>query len=277
MSTNPFITVLMGVYNGGRHLDSAVQSIINQSHGSFEFLIIDDASTDDTYLRLNEWARRDERIRLLRNSENMGLGYTLARGMKEARGAWVARMDADDISFPNRLEVQLQFIRNSAIPLDIVGSWAIDIDNDGNEKGQRRMPTAHEDIMALLWTNPLIHPTILMRRDAIVSAGSYRSDVVRRQDYELWFRCAAAGLRFANIPEPLIYYRFDNDWFVKNNIRVIYHQVRMGWRGCRMVNAPMSAYLGVSVPLLKSIVPRRLGMALHSVLHRFDPRARFQS
>jgi len=270
----PTVTVLLGVYNGGVHLDQAIRSIIHQTYEDFEFLIIDDASTDGSYDLIQSWADRDKRIRLLRNNTNKGLGYTLARGVQEARGEWIARMDADDVAFPHRLEVQMRFVEESDTELDIVGSWAIDVDNDFNQKGVRRVPTTHNRITDLLWTNPFIHPTVLLRKTAIMAAGSYRPDVVRRQDYELWFRCAAAGLRFANIPETLLYYRFDNQWFAKNNARVIANQVYMGWKGCRLVNAPINAYVGVAVPLVKCMIPRGLGMAVHSVLRRFDPRTR---
>src|SRR5690606_22898438 len=137
----PTVTVLLGVYNGGVHLDQAIRSIIHQTYEDFEFLIIDDASTDGSYDLIQSWADRDKRIRLLRNNTNKGLGYTLARGVQEARGEWIARMDADDVAFPHRLEVQMRFVEESDTELDIVGSWAIDVDNDFNQKGVRRVPT----------------------------------------------------------------------------------------------------------------------------------------
>jgi glycosyltransferase involved in cell wall biosynthesis len=270
-SSRPDITVLMSVYNGRPYLNEAVESIVEQTHEDFEFLIIDDASTDGSRSILEEWAGRDGRIRLILHDENRGLGYALAEGIKEARAPWIARMDDDDIAFPDRLERQVQYLEEHP-NIDILSSWAIEIDAQGEPIRLRQVPTSHEDIIRLIWTIPVIHPAVLFRRESIQRVGSYSSALRRRQDYDLWFRCAAAGLRFANIPEPLIYYRFTDDYYSKNDLRTALDQVQIGWKGCRMVGASPVAYVGVMAPLVRALLPKRLSKFIQLLLHKFDPR-----
>lgn len=271
MNDYPCLSVLMSVYNGMPNLERAMESIATQSFGDFEFLIIDDASTDGSRELLEKWEAEDERIRLILNETNRGLGYSLDKGVKEARGEWIARMDDDDIACPNRLKKQLKFIEENP-GTDILGGWAVEIDEDGNPMRLRQVPTSHEDIVRLIWTIPVIHPTVMFRRRAIQQVGSYDAALRRRQDYDLWFRCAAAGLRFANIPEPLIHYRFTDNYYEKNDLSTALQQVEIGWRGCRLVGASPITYVGIMAPLIRALLPRRLSRWLQAFLNKFDPR-----
>jgi glycosyltransferase involved in cell wall biosynthesis len=267
----PALTVLMSVHNGLPHLKLAIESILKQSFQDFEFLIFDDASSDGSSSVLAEYAKRDSRIKILTNQQNMGLGYNLARGVELARGYWIARMDADDIALDNRLELQMAYVRQNS-NIDILGGYALDIDENGHFLSERRVPTTHEEILKLIWTNPFIHGTVLLRRDAILKIGSYSSKIRKRQDYELWFRCARTGLKFANLPVPLISYRFTEKTFKRNNLQVLIPQVLMGWQGCWMVKAHPIAYIGVTKPLILGLLPPRLSNLLYGWLKTFDPR-----
>lgn len=267
----PSLSVLMSVYNGRPYLEEAIESIINQTFTEFEFLIIDDASTDGSRELLKEWDAKDERIRLILHDQNRGLGYALAEGVEAACGKWIARMDDDDIACPNRLQKQLKFVEENP-GIDILGGWAVEIDTDGNPTRLRQVPISHEDIVRLIWTIPVIHPTVMFRRRAIQQVGSYDIALRRRQDYDLWFRCAAAGLRFANIPEPLIHYRFTDNYYEKNDLSTALDQVRIGWRGCCLTGASPIAYIGVMAPLIRALLPRRLSKWLQELLNKFDPR-----
>ena len=267
----PNVTVLMSVYNGLPYLSKAVESICEQTYKNFEFLIIDDASTDGSRLILEERARQDDRIRLITHKKNRGLGYSLHEGVREAKGKRVARMDDDDVSLQARLEKQMSYL--AANPqVDVLGGWAIECDENEAPMRIRRCPTSHDKIVDLVWAIPFIHPTVVFKRDAILEAGSYDSDLRRRQDYDLWFRCVDAGLRFANLPEPLIKYRFTDDYYKKNNLEVAIDQVKIGWRGCRLVGAGPIAYAGVLAPLVRAILPRKLSMVMQKLLNEFDPR-----
>lgn len=270
MKTTPSITVVMSVYNGLPYLSEAIESILLQSYTDFEFIIIDDLSTDGSSEILKKYAKKDTRIELIKNTTRLGLGANLKHGVQIAQGQWIARMDADDISMPNRLAKQLEYV--TANPqTDILGSYALDIDATGNTIGTRRCPTSHESIVKYIWSCPIIHPTAFMRKTSLLRAGSYGNEK-RRQDYALWFRCAANGLNFANLPEPLLKYRFTGDYFHRNNLSALLTQVKIGWKGCWQVKASPIAYIGVTIPLIKGLLPKRCGMIITKILKRFDPR-----
>ena len=271
MNSFPAVSVLMSVYNGRPFLSRAIDSVNNQTFEDFEFLIIDDASTDGSLEVIRDWCTRDGRIRVIENKVNRGLGYCLKRGVKEARAPLVARMDDDDVSLPHRLERQVTYLSEHP-EVDVVSSWAIDCDAEEKPIRIRQCPISHEEICRLIWTIPFIHPAVMFRQSAIIKVGSYDPSLRRRQDYDLWFRCAAAGLRFANIPEPLIKYRFTGDYYRKNDWRVALEQVRIGWRGCNLVGAGPIAYLGVTAPLVRALLPGPVQQLAHRAMNRFDPR-----
>ncbi|MFC5711449.1 glycosyltransferase [Thalassorhabdus alkalitolerans] len=268
---NPQVTVLMSVYNEKSHLDESIKSILNQSFSDFEFLIIDDCSNDGSNKIIEEYAKKDKRIKLVRNNTNRGLSYNLAEGVDLASAPWIARMDADDIAFQNRLSTQINFIKQNP-DIDVVGSFVIDIDKSGNEIELRKVPTTHSKIAKLIWTCPFIHPTVLFRKDAIIRAGSYNRRLRRRQDYDLWFRCHAEKLKFHNLEKPLLYYRSTDDYYKKNNFKVQLQQVKMGFSGARMVNASPMAYLGITIAFSKGILPYRIRKPINRLLKNCDPR-----
>lgn len=268
---NPPVTVLMSVYNGLPYLPEAIDSILQQTFQDFEFLIINDASTDGSSKVLSEYAERDSRIRILTNERNMGLGYSLARGVAAATTTWIARMDADDIAVPNRLELQMDYVREHP-DVDILGGYGLRIDKSGKVMTKIKVPTDPVQIYRLIWTCPLLHPTVMFRREAIVKVGSYSSKTNRNEDYDLWFRCAAAGLKFANLSITLIYYRFTDENFQRNKISVSAEQMLIGWRGCWMLRASPIAYLGVTKPFLLGILPLPFRTVVYRWLKLFDPR-----
>jgi glycosyltransferase EpsE len=268
---NPEVTVLMSVYNDEEYLEKSMNSILDQTFSDFEFLIIDDASTDESVSILKSYASNDERIRLVLNEKNKGLSYNLAEGVEMAEASWIARMDADDIACENRLEVQKEYVENHP-DVDIVGSYVTDIDEHDQEMEIRKVPVSHEKISDLIWTCPFIHPTVMFRKEAILEAGSYDRNLRRRQDYDLWFRCKAANLKFANIPSPILYYRSTFDYYKKNNIKVQFKQFKMGIKGARLTNAKPIAYVGITVAFLTGIAPQSIRRPLGKVLKHVDPR-----
>lgn len=201
----PRITVLMAVFNGARYLDAAVQSILCQTWSDFELLIVDDGSTDDTPQRLASYP--DERMRVVR-TENRGVGAALAHGVTLARGEFVARMDADDIAAPNRLERQLAALE--AMPeVGVVDSGVHLMDRQG-----RPLPDDVTDAFfsraerrwRLMWRNAVVHPTVMIRRAVLERTGhNYRPRVIA-EDYDLWLRLVP-HTEFHRLPEQLLWYR----------------------------------------------------------------------
>lgn len=271
MSDKPRVTVLMGVYNGLPHLERAMQSILAQTFEDWEFLIIDDASTDGSGDLIQRYAERDARVVYQRNPTNRGLGAVLCAGVEMAKGEFVARMDADDISVPERLARQLAFFDEHP-DIDIVGSCAVDVTEEGVPVRERRVPQRHDRIVQLIWSCPIIHPTVMFRRESILRVGSYAPGLRRRQDYDLWFRCARGGLKFANIQQPLVHYLYSEQTLRRNNLRSAWQQVKMGIKGCRMINASALAYIATSLPLLEAMTPGFLRMKLITLKAKIDPR-----
>jgi glycosyltransferase involved in cell wall biosynthesis len=202
MNDRPAITVLMTVFNGGRHLAPAVQSILSQSYADFEFLIVDDASTDGSIEVLCSFAAGDSRIRLLLNDLNKGQTACLNQGLREAKGRWIARQDADDLSLPGRLASQWAVIQ-SCPDLVLVGVNGWIIDEKGTCSGLIHAPLHDSGIRwSMPFKNPFIHTGVMFR----AGEGFYDEEFKICQDWEFWSRLAERG-RLANLPNRLVAYR----------------------------------------------------------------------
>lgn len=265
------VTILMAVYNDKPFIEQALDSILKQVNDEMELLIIDDGSSDGSQQILNDLAAQYSQVRLLRNEQNQGLGYCLSLGVEQARGKYIIRMDADDICVPDRLAKQICFLDQNP-DIDIVGGAAIEIDEFGKLGQFRRRPTQHSEIAKVIWANPLIHATVAFRKEKIIQVGNYNSSLRRRQDYDLWFRCLKAGLRFANISEPLIYYRFSSNSHRKQGLKQAINQAKVGLRGCRMLKLPWWQYLAVTTPIFRAIFPPTLSHLIYRSLAFLDPR-----
>lgn len=202
MST-PKVTVLMPVYNGEHHLNEAIASILAQSFTEFEFLIINDGSTDKSVEIVESF--QDPRIRLIHNDTNLGLVSTLNKGFLLARGEFVARMDCDDYSLPSRLRLQYNFLIDNP-DVSFCGS-SIEL-YDGEVKKKMTYPCSHEEISAaLLFGNPMAHPSVIVRREAIRKFNlQYEPADTNAEDYGLWVRASTVA-KFANLPDVLVRYR----------------------------------------------------------------------
>lgn len=198
----PYISVVMSVYNGERFLAEAIDSIATQTFSDFEFLIINDCSTDGSSVIVQ--ACSDPRIRLIDNGRNLGLAASLNRGLEQARGSYVARMDADDVAVPDRLYKQFECMEKNP-DIDVCGSWYAKF---GNRNAVARTPVHDRDIKdSLFFHNCIAHSTVMLRKQTITKyALTYSGQFRYAQDYELW--CREIGrLKFFNLPEILLYYR----------------------------------------------------------------------
>lgn len=202
---NPKISVIMPVYNGEKYLAEAINSILTQTFTDFEFIIINDASTDSTAQIINGFAKKDSRIRILTNKINLKIAATLNKGLNIAKGQYIARMDADDISLPHRLNLQVSFMDKHP-EVGVCGSWLTI--HETNKIW--RPPQYNEQIKAmLLFESCLYHPTIIARKTNIIDVGKYSDEMFHAQDYDLWIKLLISGdIKFANIAESLLRYRF---------------------------------------------------------------------
>lgn len=211
--TRRLVSVVLPCYNAESFVTLAVASILRQTYTDVEVLAIDDGSTDDTLKLLHECAGRDNRVRVISNSWNMGLIRTLTRGVEEAAGFYVARMDADDLSYPDRITRQVTLLE-SRPELDVVSAAADFIDRKGAQVGFH--PARCQGVKAArfmgLFGPPVVHAAVLtradiMRRHRYLLAGN----TLHTEDYELFTRMLLAGVTFSNIPEPLYAIRLRAD------------------------------------------------------------------
>lgn len=196
------VSVLMPAYNAAEHIKEAISSILEQTFTEFEFLIIDDGSTDSTVDIIKQFD--DSRIRLIHNEGNRGLIYTLNYGLELALGKYIARMDADDIALHTRLEKQVNFLENNP-NISILGTAFVFL-GTGHEIHH---PNYNEEIrIKLLDDGAFAHPTVMMRRDVINSKGiRYNADYKYIEDYQFWVEAAIKNVKMANLDEVLLQYR----------------------------------------------------------------------
>lgn len=200
----PAVTVLIPAHNAGAFLREAVDSILGQTFTDFECLVIDDGSTDGTVEALHAIA--DPRLRIERNPRNLGLIATLNHGLALARAPLLARMDADDVALPRRLEAQVTAF--AADPeLTLLGTWALEIDTLGKTAAPMRTPTGHHNILrAVLRNNAFIHPSVMARTAVLRELGGYPSSALHAEDYALWLK-VVTRFKTDNLAEPLLKYR----------------------------------------------------------------------
>jgi cellulose synthase/poly-beta-1,6-N-acetylglucosamine synthase-like glycosyltransferase len=201
----PIVSVVMSVFNGERFLREAVESILQQSLREFEFIIVDDGSTDQSASILDSYESGDARVKVYRK-EHSGLIESLNKGCWLAQSKYIARMDADDIAGKDRLKTQVAFM-DAHPEIGVLGGAIEWIDASGNSLGIHRYPAEDREIKATLLDGcALWHPTVLLRKEAFVSAGGYRSVVVDAEDYDLWLRIAER-FQLANLEAVVLKYR----------------------------------------------------------------------
>lgn len=199
---NPTITVLMTVYNGGKYLSAAIQSILNQTLRDFEFLIIDDGSTDNSIQTIESFG--DGRIRLYRNSVNLGQTKSLNVGLKMAQGDYIARIDADDIALSYWLEKQAAFIKNNP-DYSVVGVYVVAIDEMDRIKKIYRPPMNQEDIvLRSLIASPVNHVGAVLKKEDVLSQGGYGENYKTAADYDLWGKLLRGNRKMTTNPQILM-------------------------------------------------------------------------
>lgn len=203
--SEPKISVVMPVHNAGRFLEPAIISILSQTFSDIEFVIVDDSSTDGSVETSREWARQDHRIRLFENKEQLGHSATSNLAVSLARAAYVARMDADDVSHPERLASEWQVMSQST-DIVLVGTLADGIDADGRPV----RPRDRYRIIRRSYFAPFPHGSILFRKDAFDAVSGYAGSAMRVGDQDLYHRLAKHG-RIVILPDVLYHYRYHSE------------------------------------------------------------------
>lgn len=252
-------------------LKKCLTSLVNQTRPADEIVFVKDGKlTVDLENVLLEFKSKLPLI-FISLKDNKGLGNALKVGLESCSNEIIIRMDTDDVCYPRRFEMQFNFMMNNPI-IDILGTWAHDINANDEIIGERKYPTEHRHIYKLIWAIPIIHPSVAFRKSKILDIGSYDSELSRRQDYDLWLRSAYNGFIFGNIPEFLIKYRFTENYYNKNSTKVAFAQAMMGVKAIKKLKLPLYVYIAVFVPLLRSLLPLFLIGYFHKLMNKVDPR-----
>jgi glycosyltransferase involved in cell wall biosynthesis len=214
----PKISIIMPVYNSEKYLKDSIESIINQTFRDFEFIIINDGSTDNSLKIIKEYTKLDERIKII-DQKNTGIIGALNNGLKISNGDYIARMDSDDISLQNRLEKQVAFMEENRVKIS--GTWANIIDENGFYKKEKfnYPPKTWEKIkLYLIRGNPFIHPSVMFQKEIYEKEKDKNGDLYHNykhiEDYELWTRLVPK-YKSKNIQEYLLNYRVHSDQITK--------------------------------------------------------------
>lgn len=260
----PKVSIIMGIYNCETTLNDAVKSIVDQTYSNWQLIMCDDCSTDQTYEVASALQKQyPDRILLLRNQKNMRLAATLNHCLQHADGEYVARMDADDLSFSQRLEKQVDFLENNS-DYQVVSCKCVVFDENGEREviGVEGEPSKK----CMLYTVPFVHPTIMMRRSAYEAIGGYTvlPRTVRGQDVDLWFKFFSKGYRGYILPDVLYkYYNLQTTLKIRKNYKLALCYVKTNLVGFRLLHFPVYKYVFAFKPLISTLLPERL-----KIIHR---------
>lgn len=208
MADEPLVAVVMPAHDAERYLEEALDSVLSQSYGNLEVVVVDDGSRDRTWEILQRYAERDPRVRPFRNDGNLGIVATRNRAFAEAsdQARYFAVLDSDDVCMPERIAHQVAFME--AHPQHaIVGGHTAIIDEQSSPVGERRYPTTDAELRKVIARyNPIAQPTVMIRRTALEEVGQYDTRYARCQDYDMWLRMAAR-FPIANLDEVTLRYR----------------------------------------------------------------------
>ena len=259
MTNKQFISVILPVYNGSKTIKRAVDSILAQTYDSFELIIINDGSTDETKNILNLF--KDKRIVLINNQKNLGKVHALNNGILRAKGKYIAFLDADDVALPQRLEKQVYFLEQNP-SIVVVGTATKEIYRDGTEKIRYRPPDTRAIKKNIIRICPFTHSSTMIRREVFDRIGLYdpSKDGPKRlsigEDYDLWVRMLSAGYEMANLPDVLtIYYRGAGSSIRGRPLmQRIKHRTTARIDAIKKLKLPYSAYLNIIPVIIFSIL-----------------------
>ncbi len=261
MLKNPKMSVVMSVYNGQKYLREAIESILSQTFTDFEFIIVNDGSTDSSVEIIQSYP--DKRIRLINNERNIGLTKSLNKALKLAGGEYIARQDADDISLPNRFEEQIKYFEKHPETV-LLGTSFYRIGRDGEVIG-KRIALANPG-NKLRQENQFMHGSVMFRKEVIDNLGGYNESIRYSQDYELWLRIAK-HYQTRNLTKVLYQFRYHDD-----NIRLtnweestLCHLLALRLTGDKLDEEMIEAVIDRGIKSLHSYLGKKEKIYFHKV------------
>lgn len=272
MGKEPEISVIMGIYNQNNRdwLEQAINSILCQTFTDFEFIIYDDGSDQQIKNWLYQYARMDDRIRIISNDTNHGLAYSLNSCIDVAKGRYLARMDDDDISLPNRFMIQHSFLEEHS-EYAFVGCGAKLMDDSGI--WGTRIMTAEPGERDFMRFSPYIHPTVMIRKSVFHEADNlYRDakDTLRCEDYELFMRLWKKGYKGFNLQEALFVYREDKSAYDKRKFTYRVDEMKLRYRSFKELGMLFPiGWIYVLRPLIAALVPSKIILKTKRLYHKY--------
>lgn len=252
----PKLSVIMGVMNGASRLNESINSIVDQTFTDWEFIICDDGSTDNTYTKLLDWQKKEKRIVPIKNGDNLGLAATLNHCIEHCNGKYIARMDDDDFSYPDRFQKQVDFLdQNPEYAFVSSSSKIFDGEKIYEPKKLSIEKPKKED---LLWTSRFIHPATMFRSQILKGVGGYRvaKETFKSQDYDLFMRLYSKGMKGYNIQEPLLCY-YINPAVKRKKIRYKYriNESIIRYKGFKVMGLLPRGIPYIFKPLIVGLIP----------------------
>jgi glycosyltransferase involved in cell wall biosynthesis len=266
-------SVLMSIYQGENPLffEQCLKSLVDQKLKASEVIIVEDGIIPKELKVIIDDFREALNIKSLILKENSGLAVALNFGLQHCKYNLVARMDSDDVSLADRFESQIKTF-NESKNLDILGTYAQEIDSMSNKGRVRKMPLEHDEIYSCLYAIPFIHPSVMFKKSSILKLGGYNNLLRRRQDYDLWFRAGKAGLKFKNLSEILLLYRFDHNTHARQSLISLLQQGFIGLKGVCMLKQSFWKGIVAFIPFLRGLLPISIQHKTYNYLKKFDPR-----
>lgn len=268
-------SVLLSLYykENPTYLDIALNSVFNQTvRPNQVVLVLDGPIGAQLQAVVDKYAKDYPSLEVYPQEKNQGLSTALNIGLFKCRNEIVFRMDTDDICYPTRFEATLKLYEEDPT-LDVVGSFATMIDENGVELKQMSVPTSNEEIRKKVWTCPFIHPSVSFKKSSLLRVGNYNPNSGPRQDdYELWFRCISGGLKCKNYDKPLLHYRFFSDSIARNDVKVGWWRFKVGLKGAIKCKCSPIAYIGVAYPLFRALMPNFIQEKFYKLAEKVNPR-----
>lgn len=218
MNKKPLVSVVMSVFNDDKYVRRAIDSILNQTLRNIEFIIINDASKDNSLKTIQSYVREDRRVRLINNPHELKLAPSLNLGVSQAKSDLIARMDPDDISLPERLELQYDYLKKNPL-VAVLGTNLSIVDENKKEIWVRDYPTTSLDIKkTMLRYAPFAHPSVMIRKKVFEEFGGYDPNMKLCEDTDFWFKIGTK-YEFGNIPKRLVQYTLSKKSGTHRNIR----------------------------------------------------------
>ena len=254
------LSVILPVYNGERYISQAIESVLNQTFGDFELIIIDDGSDDDTSKILAQFKQGDQRIKIIRNIRNLGVVKSLNIGLRSAAGDFIARIDADDIWKSDKLERQIKHFENDA-ELYLSATAKINIDENGVERMDDLYPQIfdyHEIRKSILKRNIICHSSVVFKRKILEEVGYYNESYINSEDYEYWIRIAASH-KIEILEDPLVCYRISKETVSYNRIKEQRrYAIKAKISGVKILQHPMTSYFFILRDIPYLLIPEMI-------------------